>query len=125
MEHSATTTHTLDHDHTITQYDWLYGHMNDVCLKGKPSTINNVAMTGKTETFIVETMRHAEYGDYIFVRCVNESGTVIRLALPPKVSNAIYRAGASLSKRSRSISSRATAKARMARGELPGFMRKK
>jgi hypothetical protein len=118
-------THTQDNDRQITQYDWTYGHMHDVCLKGKPSTINNVAMTGRTETFIVETMRHPDLGDYIFVRCVNESGTVIRLALPPKVANAIYRAGASLSKRSRSISSKATAKARMERGELPGFMRKK
>ena len=46
-------------------------------------------LSGKSETFIVQTCRFEDQGgDFIFVQCVDESG-VIRLALPPKVANAI------------------------------------
>ncbi len=115
----------MDTDHQISKYDRAYGGMHDVCIRTKPSTINNMELTGRTETFIVETMRHAEYGDYIFVRCIDESGAVVRLALPPKVANAIAAQRDSLTAKRRSISSKAVAKARKDRGELPGFMRRK
>lgn len=91
----------------------------------KPSTIRNVqAITGRAETFVVETARHEELGDYVFVECVDETG-VIRLCLPPKVANAIAAQRESLTSRRRSIASKAVAKARKDRGELPGFMKGK
>jgi hypothetical protein len=110
-------------DNTISKYDRLYGGMRDVCLRTKPSTIKNVEMTGRAETFVVETMRHSEYGDYIFIECMDENG-VIRLALPPRVANAIASQRDSLTARRRSIASKAVAKQRMEQGEVP-FMKKK
>jgi hypothetical protein len=81
-------------------------------------------ITGKAETFVVETARHEELGDYVFVECVDEAG-VIRLCLPPRVANAIASQRDSLTSRRRSIASKAVAKMRMERGEIPGFMKKK
>jgi hypothetical protein len=93
-----------DNTQTITKYDRLRGNLHDldVALFTKPSTIKNVQnITGKTETFIVETCRAEEIGDYIFIECVDESGTT-RLALPPKVANAIAAQRDSLTARRRS-----------------------
>jgi hypothetical protein len=58
-----------DQDHQIPKYDRLYGGMRDVCLHSRPSTIKNVDLTGRSETFIVETMRHAEKGDNFCPAC--------------------------------------------------------
>lgn len=77
----------MNEDYVISKYDRLYGGLHEVTLRTKPSTIKNVQFTGQTETFIIETKRH-EDGDYVFVECVDETG-VIRLALPPRVANAI------------------------------------
>lgn len=113
-------------DNTITKYDRLYSDLHDVSrLYTRPSTVKNVQLlTGKAETFIVETVRHEERGDYIFIESMDETG-LTRLALPPKVANAIASQRDSLTSRRRSIASRAIARARMDRGELPGFLRKK
>lgn len=112
----------MDNDQQISKYDRTYGGMHDVCIRTKPSTINNIEkMTGRTETFIVETMRHAEYGDFIFLRCIDEAGVVVRLALPPKVANVIASQRDSLTTKRRSIAGKSVAKARKDRGELPGF----
>jgi hypothetical protein len=115
----------MDNDHTISKYDRTYGDMHDVCLKTKASTIQSIAMTGRAETFIVQTMRHPDLGDIIFVQQVDEMGTVTRMALPPKVANAIASQKETLTTKRRSIASRTVARGRMERGELPGFMRKK
>ncbi len=49
---------------------------------------------------------------------------VTRLALPPRVADAISRQRDTLSAKSRSRAAKALAQARKDRGELPGFMRK-
>lgn len=109
---------------TISKYDRLYGGMVDVSLVTKPSTVKAVqSITGKAETFVVQTARHEEYGDYIFVEVIDETG-VTRVALPPKVANLIASQREALTKRRRSISSRASMKARMEAGEVIGFRRK-
>jgi hypothetical protein len=110
---------------TLSKYDRLYGGLQDVSLFTKPSTIENVqSITGKTDTFVIQTCRHEENGDYIFIECMDESG-VVRLALPPKVANIIASQRESLTKRRRSISSRASMQARMAAGEVIGFKKKR
>jgi hypothetical protein len=115
----------MDNDNTIQKYDRIRGGMQGVALFTKPSTVRIVqTITGRAETFVVETARHEELGDYIFVECVDETG-VVRLCLPPKVANAIASQRESLTSRRRSIASRATANARKERGELPGFMKGK
>lgn len=113
-----------DSDNTIGKYARLYAGMRDVCLRTKPSTIKTVDLIGRAETFIVETMRHAEKGDYIFIECMDETG-LTRVALPPKVAAAISSQRDSLTARRRSIASKALAQARKDRGEVPAFMRKK
>lgn len=115
-----------DNDHTISKYDRLRGNLHDVALFTRPSTIKSVqTITGKSETFVVETARQEEVGDYIFVECIDENGTTTRLALPPKVANAIASQRDSLTARRRSIAARKLARERMERGEVPGFLRKK
>ena len=111
-------------DNTVSRYDRLYGGLQDVSLFTKPSTIKLVqSMTGQSETFVVQTCRHDENGDYIFIELMDEAG-VIRLALPPKVANIIASQRDALTKRRRSISSRATMRARMDAGEVIGFKKK-
>lgn len=113
----------MEQTETLSKYDRQYGAIYDVGLASKPSTIKNVqVVTGKTETFIVQTIRHSENGDYIFVECVDESGT-IRLALPPKVANIIAAQRDALTSRRRSISSRAVMQARKDAGEVFGFQK--
>lgn len=120
----------MDNDHQISKYDRIYHGLHDVCLKTKASTIKNVAFLG-SESFIVQTMRlgaahstkEQEEGDYVFIELQDASG-LTRLALPPKVVNVIVAQRESLTSRNRSIKGKASAKARMERGELPAFMKK-
>jgi hypothetical protein len=112
-------------DNQIHKYDRMYGSIIDVSISTKPSTVKVVQpITGRAETFIVQTARHEDYGDYIFVECADESG-LVRLVLPPKVANAIASQRESLTKRRRSIASRASMRNRMASGEVLGFQKAK
>lgn len=97
---------------TITKYDRIRGGMVGIGITTKPSTVRNVAfLSGKAETFIVETIRDQERGgDFIFVECLDETGDT-RLALPPRVADAIARQRESLTKKSRSRAAQARARA--------------
>jgi hypothetical protein len=111
-------------DNQIHKYDRMYGGLIDVSISTKPSTVKVLQpITGRAETFIVQTVRHEDSGDYIFIECADEGG-LVRLALPPKVANAIASQRESLTKRRRSIASRAAMKQRMARGEVISFKKK-
>ncbi|MGD0135267.1 MAG: hypothetical protein ABSE57_24740 [Bryobacteraceae bacterium] len=115
-------------EHVISRYDRQRGGLQqgNALFVPRPATIKNTEpITGETETFVIETARHEEQGDYIFIERLDKSGTAIRIVLPPRVANAIAAQRDSLTKRRRSITSRAAAKSRMERGELPGFMRKR
>lgn len=91
----------------------------------RPTTIRAVApMIGASQTFIVQTIRQHEKGDYIFLEVVEPGGTV-RIALPPAVANAIARQRESLTARVRSKTAKRVAQDRKDRGELPGFMKRK
>jgi hypothetical protein len=110
-------------DNTVSKYDRVRGGLEGVALFTKPSTVKNVQIiTGKTETFVVETSRHEELGDTIFIECMDDLG-VTRLALPPRVAAAIASQRDSLTTRRRSRAAKALAQARKDRGELPGFMK--
>ncbi len=112
-------------DNQIQKYDRIYGNLIDVSMSTKPSTVKVVQpLTGRAETFIIQTFRHEDNGDYIFVECADENG-LVRLALPPKVANAIASQRDSLSKRRRSIASRQAMKMRIARGDVIDFRKRK
>jgi hypothetical protein len=104
---------------TVQKYDRVRGGLEGVALFTKPSTVKNVQIiTGKSETFVVETARHEELGDTIFIECMDEAG-VTRLALPPRVANAIAAQRDSLTSRRRSRAAKAKAKARKDAGIVP------
>ena len=90
-------------------------------LETKATTIESTALTGEAETFVIQTIRD-EHGDHIIVKFMDKEG-VKRLILPPRVASAIERQHSALSKRSRSIASKNTLKARMDAGEVPGFLK--
>jgi hypothetical protein len=114
-----------DTTQTIDKFDRTYGALHDVSLTTKPTTIENVEpVTGRVETFVIQTMRHAERGDYVFVKRMDENG-VVRVALPPKVTAAIISQGRSLTKRNRSIRGRRVMRERMDAGWVPSFTRVK
>jgi hypothetical protein len=114
----------MSEEKMISKYDRLRGGLVDIALFTRASTIQNVeTITGKSETFIVQTCRFEDKGgDFIFVQCVDETG-VIRLALPPKVANAIAAQRDSLSTRRRSQAGKRLAQERKERGERPAFMK--
>lgn len=115
----------MDQDHKVSKYDRIRGGLDGVALFTKPSTVRNVQqITGTAETFVIETARHEELGDYIFVECVDDTG-VTRLALPPKAANAIAAQRESLTARRRSRAAKARAKADKEAGKVPGFLRRK
>lgn len=111
----------MDNDNsmqTLSKYDRLRGGLAEVALFTKPSTIRNIqTLTGKAETFVVETCRH-ENGDYIFIEQVDEGG-VVRVCLPPKVANAILAQHDSLTTTRRRIASTNAIANRIAAGFDP------
>lgn len=76
------------------------------------------------QTFIVQTFRHRERGDTVSVEYVGPDG-LIRLCLPPKVTDLIARHRAALTKRVRSKIGKQTAAERKAAGWRPDFTPKK
>lgn len=114
---------------SISKYDRLRGGLKDVpgILFTRPSTVKSVQdITGKAETYVIETCRFQEKGgDFIFIECIDENQAVTRLALPPKVSDAIASQRDSLTARRRSAAAKRLAQERKDRGEVPGFLRKK
>jgi hypothetical protein len=111
-------------EYQVKKFDRIRGGLQNVGFHTKPSTIQNIQnITGESETFIVETIRQEEIGDTIFIQMVDRDGTT-RLALPPKVANAIAAQRDSITTRRRSITGRRVARERMDRGEKPGFMRR-
>lgn len=93
-------------DRVISKYDRLRGGLKGIAMFTKPSTVRTIEdLTGKAETFVVETCRHEDNGDYIFVEQVDENG-VTRMALPPKVANAIASQRDALTGRRRSAAAK-------------------
>ena len=95
-------------------------------LKGLPDVVETTpsvirettSLVGDARTFIVQTVRQLGVGDVIFVEYVGRQGT-IRIALPPRVADAIARQRDTLTTKNRRKVARATAAARKARGEKP------
>lgn len=91
----------------------------------KPSTITaSTVLVGDVQTFIVQTFRQAEVGDTIFLQCISAQGS-LRLAIPPKVAEAIARQRDSIVSKNRSKAGKRVAEERKARGEVPAFQRAK
>lgn len=107
----------------ITLFDRMIGDLHGLpdTTASKLSTITNVtAMTGEAQTFIVQTYRQRERGDTIFLQSVSAEGSY-RIAIPPRVADAIARQRESLGSTIRSRTAKEKMKERMASGWRPSF----
>jgi hypothetical protein len=92
----------------------------------KPTTITIAGPlgVGGVRSYIVQTFRTPELGDTCFVQITGPEG-LQRVHLPPKVTDAIARQRDALTASTRSATGKRLAAERKARGEVPGFMKKK
>lgn len=91
----------------------------------KATTIQHVTpVTELAQTFIVQTARHKELGDTIFVTYVDGEGST-RIALPPAVAECIARQRDALTAKNRKRAARIEAARRKAEGIQPGFLKVK
>jgi hypothetical protein len=107
-------------------FDRLIGALHGLpdVVTTKPSTIRTlVPLLGSAQTFIVQTYRQRDQGDTIFLECVHGDGS-FRLAIPPKVAEAIARQHDALTDKARSKAAKAAAQERKDRGEQPAFLRR-
>jgi len=108
-------------------FDRLLGSLHGLpdITSTKAATVRAITpLIGTSELFIVQTYRQKEVGDTIFLEAVSKNGTV-RLALPPQVADTIARQRDSLTGKSRSRAAKETMKARMERGDVPSFKKRK
>lgn len=111
---------------TLDVFDLAIGSLHGIpdVEHARPTTLRAVMpIVGNTETFIIQTYRHRENGDTIFVEHVSAKGTV-RMVLPPKVAELIARQRDALSKRIRSSSAKEVMAQRMRSGFKPNFQKK-
>ena len=91
----------------------------------RPTTVSSVhPLVGNMATFVVQTWRQKDAGDYILLQYIDAQGGD-RIVIPPAVADTIARQRDALTKANRRAASRASAEARMARGEAPAFLRRK
>lgn len=107
-------------------FDYLLGQFDGLpdMVKSNQVPIRSIPFlgVGGSQTFIIQTFKHTEQGDYVFLEHVSTSGT-IRLVLPPKVVAVILRQHDQLIGKNRSKSAKAVMKRRMAEGYVPTFAR--
>lgn len=111
----------------IDKFDRMLGALHKLpdVTSSKPSTVCTVSpLIGEAQTFIIQTLRQREQGDTIFLQYVDANGSQ-RIVVPPVAADAIARQRDSLTTKVRKRVGRQQAEERKARGELPGFMKKK
>lgn len=99
-------------------------------LHGVPDATSVKATTVRTmtpvlelaQTFIVQTYRHRENGDTIFIEYIGTEGSM-RIALPAAVADVIARQRDALTTKNRKSAGRAEAARRKAQGIKPGFLK--
>jgi hypothetical protein len=108
----------MSEDRMPDNFDRLIGSLHGVpdVVSTQPSTVRALTpLTGRAETFIIQTFRHIEQGDRIFVERISEDGA-LRVVLPPAVANAIARQRDALRAKSRSKTAKRVADERKAAG---------
>jgi hypothetical protein len=117
---------------TVDAFDRLIGSLSGLpgVVHSREATIT-IATIVESSTFIVQTYRLPELGDTIFLQRVDRNGAV-RIAIPPKVAEAIARQRDSLSTQRRRVVGQAQAPRlrqlaaeRKAAGIEPAFMKKR
>jgi ABC-type Na+ efflux pump permease subunit len=112
---------------TTDKFDRMLGGLHNLpdVTSTKPSTVVAVLpLIGQAQTYIIQTLRQREKGDTIFVQYVDDQGSV-RLVIPPAAAEAIARQRDALTTKTRKRAAKEQAQARKARGEVPGFLKKR
>jgi hypothetical protein len=108
-----------------SNFDRLMGQLDGLpdVTKSQEAVITTVKPlgVGGITTTIIQTYRHRELGDFVFVQTVSDEDPV-RFVIPPKGAAAIARQRDSLLKTIQRKHGRRIAAERQARGEQPGFM---
>lgn len=108
-------------DHTVDLFDRTRGGMemrNDTT-KTRVSTVRHVdPLVGNVSTYLIETVRAQDSGDFCFVEVATKDGNV-RVVLPPKVTATIARQRDSLTTSVRRRMGREQAAERKAAGIEP------
>ena len=111
----------------MTDFDRIVGTLEGLpdVRHTRPTTVSSThPLVGNMATFVVQTWRQKDVGDTILLQFIDAEGGD-RIVIPPAVADAIARQRDALTKANRRAAARATAEARMARGEAPAFLRKK
>lgn len=106
-------------------YDRLMAALDGVpdSVKSRPTPVRVIhPLLGNVETFIVQTFRHKEDGDTIFVEHTGPDGFE-RYYLPPAVVRVLIRHRDQLETQNRKRVARAIAEDRKARGIKPAFLK--
>lgn len=110
-----------------TVFDRTMRSLHDLpdVVRAKATTVRTMTpVLELAQTFIVQTYRHRESGDTIFIEYIGTEGSM-RIALPPAVADCIARQRDALTSKNRRNAAKASAAARKAQGILPGFLKKK
>ena len=112
---------------TVDKFDRAIGSLQGIpdVTKSKPTTIVTASpLIGESQTFVVQTIRQPEVGDWVFIQYMDSSGSV-RMAIPPKAADAIARQREAVTTKVRRRVAKEQAAQRKARGEVPAFMKGK
>jgi predicted aspartyl protease len=105
-------------------FDRILGHltgMPDVTKTGATTIREAAPVTGDGQTFVVQTFRQKEKGDFILLEYLDAGGAQ-RIVIPPKVTATIARQRDALTARVRRDNAKQAAADRKARGEVPAFL---
>lgn len=109
-------------------FDRLLGQLQGLpeTTQVKPATIQVLPPlgVGGTQTYIVQTIRQRDFGDFTFIQYVNNEGAQ-RMILPPEVTALVNRQRDSISARNRRKGAKQAAQTRKDRGIVPGFLKRK
>jgi len=124
---------------TVDKFDKAHGILAGLpdVTHTQPTTVTTAeAIVGATQTFVIQTYRQVDRcrgkdgkeqsrsKDTVFLQYVDDTGS-IRMVIPHRAIQAILRQHEALTGKVRRHVAREQAAARKARGEVPGFLKKK
>lgn len=115
-----------DATHLPDQFDRALGQFEGLpdVLKTKPTTVvATTPLLGNAQTYIVQTVRQQDKGDYIFLQYISAE-KADRFVIPARVADVIARQRDALTTKARSKAGKARAAEMKAQGKAFGFQKK-
>lgn len=111
----------------IDQFDRALGQFDGLpdVLKTKPTTVvATTPLLGNAQTYIVQTVRQKDHGDYIFLQYISAEKSE-RFVIPSRVADVIARQRDALTTRARSKAGKERAAEMKAQGKVFGFQKRR